>query len=92
MLFHGGTHQGEAGCDPVSGYCPVSADGEDGGRRGFWVCGSWGATTTITDPEQGPDLINDQGWSANGEVPTNGIGTRQLCQTIDDCNTGWSSR
>ncbi len=91
MLFYGGTHQGDAGCDPVSGYCPVSPEG-DGGRRGFWVCGSWSTTSTIIDPELGPDLISEQGWSASGEVPNNGIRSVIRCQNPGDCSSGWSAQ
>ena len=92
QLFYGGdvsVNDAET-CD--RGYCPVLPDGEGGGRRGWWVCGAWSSTSYETDPAQGPRLSHVSGWTASGDVAENGIGKVPLCETDEDCATGWSSR
>ncbi len=88
MLHYGGENEGDT-CD--GGYCPVSADENGGGRRGFWMCG---ATSTVSyegvDDAQQPALRGDV-WSLEGEINQMGIEKHQLCQD-EACNSGWTLR
>ena len=81
-VHYGGDHEGSA-C--ANGYCAVSTE-EGGGRLGFWMCGD---LSTTSYEQEGPPELSGEGWTLDGEVPSNGVDRTRLCAG-EDCGSGFS--
>ena len=92
-LAYGGPRSNDADTC-VSGYCPVVADGEGGGRRGYWVCGGFTATSWEPAPEN-PDgaspSFSGGGYEVHGGVTLSPFSADPMCQD-PSCQTGFSVR
>ncbi|MFN3200492.1 MAG: hypothetical protein ACE366_18985 [Bradymonadia bacterium] len=86
-LHYGGDLDDEA-CD--NGYCPNDPTSDDGGRRGWWMCGSFAITETVESNAADPRALEGGSFSVIGGVNNMGF-SGESCEN-DDCNVGWSTR
>jgi hypothetical protein len=78
----------------VNGYCPLAADDEGGGRRGYWVCGGFTATSWEAPretPEGAAPRFSGGGYEIQGGVSLSPFGSEPMCQD-PNCQTGFSVR
>lgn len=88
----GGLHYGGDVESPLcdAGYCPNDPESEDGGRRGFWMCGAFSVTSQHGTDDLDPHALVGDGFRLRGGVMPNGF-TGRSCEQ-DDCSAGWQVR
>ncbi|MCA9528305.1 MAG: hypothetical protein KC549_18600, partial [Myxococcales bacterium] len=88
----GGLHYGGDVQNPLcdAGYCPNDPASEDGGRKGFWMCGAFSVTSPEGTDEDDPHALVGDGFRLRGGVMPHGF-TGRSCEG-DDCAAGWQVR
>jgi hypothetical protein len=88
----GGLHYGGDVDNPLcdNGYCPSDPFGEDGGRRGLWMCGAFSVTSMHGADAATPHALTGGAFTVRGSVMPHGF-SGVSCQG-DDCAQGWSAR
>jgi hypothetical protein len=88
-LMYGGPSSNSGGTC-IHGYCPVAAtDDGGGGRRGYWVCGGFTATTYEPPANDSTPHLSGGGFEIHGGVTLSPFSADRLCQN-GDCSTGFS--
>ena len=75
----------------VNGYCPVATDGAGGGRRGYWACGGFTATSWEPPANDATPRFSGGAFEVRGGVSLTPFASDRLCQDAS-CDTGFSIR